>query len=177
VKLEAVHELDTPSAAESRASGEFYRWLCAKTLTWERRTQRTAEALPWRSPLASGCAYPGGEEPRRDPAVFLWDQPEPRRFDYCASVTTAALSGSVTELAEGYSALYARYSGRASRMSITHFETGTFGLLVKRPSKGKPIWEIAAEIGSRIPPEQWEGVPTDLARNLDHYLYGAPKEP
>jgi len=38
-----------------------------------------------------------------------------------------------------------------------------------------PIWETIAEIGKKIPEEEWAGVPTDLARNLEHYLYGSPK--
>jgi len=39
-----------------------------------------------------------------------------------------------------------------------------------------PIWETIAEIGKSIPEEEWDKVPTDLAANLDHYLYGEPKE-
>lgn len=39
----------------------------------------------------------------------------------------------------------------------------------------RPIWEIVAEIGRSAPPEAWAKVPTDGARNLDHYLYGHPK--
>lgn len=39
----------------------------------------------------------------------------------------------------------------------------------------KPIWEIALELGARIPEDELDQIPTDLARNLDHYLYGAPK--
>ena len=39
----------------------------------------------------------------------------------------------------------------------------------------RPIWEIIAEIGRSVPDEAWEDVPTDLSKNLDHYLYGAPK--
>ena len=38
-----------------------------------------------------------------------------------------------------------------------------------------PIWEVAAEIGESVPVEEWDKVPTDLSKNLDHYLYGAPK--
>jgi Arc/MetJ-type ribon-helix-helix transcriptional regulator len=38
-----------------------------------------------------------------------------------------------------------------------------------------PIWETIIKIGQSIPEEAWEGIPTDLARNLDHYLYGSPK--
>jgi hypothetical protein len=40
----------------------------------------------------------------------------------------------------------------------------------------KPIWEIVAEMGAEIAADEWKTVPTDLARNHDHYLYGAPKE-
>jgi hypothetical protein len=39
-----------------------------------------------------------------------------------------------------------------------------------------PIWETVVAIGARIPDEEWEKVPKDLSKNLDHYLYGAPKE-
>ena len=39
-----------------------------------------------------------------------------------------------------------------------------------------PIWETIAEIGRSIPEEEWNKVPIDLATNLDHYLYGEPKE-
>jgi hypothetical protein len=41
---------------------------------------------------------------------------------------------------------------------------------------GRPVWEEILEIGASIPHEVWETVPTDLSINLDHYLYGAPKE-
>lgn len=40
----------------------------------------------------------------------------------------------------------------------------------------RPIWEIVEEISSSVPKEEWEKLPTDLAKNLDHYLYGAPKQ-
>ena len=39
----------------------------------------------------------------------------------------------------------------------------------------RPIWEKIAEITARVPPEEWEKLPTDLAANHDHYLYGSPK--
>ena len=38
-----------------------------------------------------------------------------------------------------------------------------------------PIWEVLAELGETIPPDELERLPTDLARNVDHYLYGARK--
>ena len=40
----------------------------------------------------------------------------------------------------------------------------------------KPIWEVIAEIGATVPEEEWAKVPADLASNLDHYLYGTPKQ-
>ena len=39
----------------------------------------------------------------------------------------------------------------------------------------KPIWEIAAEIGARIPPEEKARMPHDGSINYKHYLYGSPK--
>jgi hypothetical protein len=37
----------------------------------------------------------------------------------------------------------------------------------------RPIWEIAREISASVPDDEWDRVPSDLALNLDHYLYGA----
>lgn len=39
----------------------------------------------------------------------------------------------------------------------------------------KPIWEEIIEASSRIPDEELEDLPTDLAANVDHYVYGLPK--
>jgi len=47
---------------------------------------------------------------------------------------------------------------------------------VSAPVDNRPIWEIIMELGASIPEEEWAKVPTDGAKNLDHYLYGAPKE-
>lgn len=44
------------------------------------------------------------------------------------------------------------------------------------PSPSKPIWEVALEIGASVSEDEWAKVPADLAKNLHHYLYGAPKE-
>jgi excisionase family DNA binding protein len=46
----------------------------------------------------------------------------------------------------------------------------------RRPSPDpRPIWEAVAEIGREIPDEEWAKLPNDASKNLDHYLYGAPK--
>jgi Arc/MetJ-type ribon-helix-helix transcriptional regulator len=41
----------------------------------------------------------------------------------------------------------------------------------------KPIWERILERTADIPDEEWDKVPTDLAEQHDHYLYGTPKRP
>jgi hypothetical protein len=40
----------------------------------------------------------------------------------------------------------------------------------------RPIWEVVDEINAGLPAGTWENVPTDGSINLDHYLYGAPKQ-
>jgi len=40
----------------------------------------------------------------------------------------------------------------------------------------RPIWELAEEINKGLPADTWDNVPTDGSINLDHYLYGAPKQ-
>jgi hypothetical protein len=39
----------------------------------------------------------------------------------------------------------------------------------------KPVWELFAEAFEDIPDEELEKLPTDLAANVDHYVYGLPK--
>jgi hypothetical protein len=40
----------------------------------------------------------------------------------------------------------------------------------------RPVWEVVDEINAGLPADTWEQVPTDGSINLDHYLYGAPKQ-
>lgn len=40
---------------------------------------------------------------------------------------------------------------------------------IKYDSGAKPIWEIAVEIGAKIPESEWEKVPRDLSKNFDFY--------
>lgn len=39
----------------------------------------------------------------------------------------------------------------------------------------RPVWKIIRDLGQQVPPEELAKLPTDLAKNLDHYLHGAPK--
>ena len=40
----------------------------------------------------------------------------------------------------------------------------------------RPIWEVVNEINAELPADTWDTVPADGSINLDHYLYGAPKQ-
>jgi hypothetical protein len=39
-----------------------------------------------------------------------------------------------------------------------------------------PIWERLAAIGAAVPADAWTGVPSDLAANVDEWLYGQKKD-
>jgi hypothetical protein len=39
-----------------------------------------------------------------------------------------------------------------------------------------PLWQSIVDLGASVPAEEWDRVPTDLAANLDHYLYGSSGE-
>ena len=49
----------------------------------------------------------------------------------------------------------------------------------ERPAPKRGLAAIVERVKERkkdIPPEEWADVPTDLAKNHKHYLYGHPKE-
>ena len=48
--------------------------------------------------------------------------------------------------------------------------------VLDKPTNQQPIWEFAQELMQDAPPEELAKLPTDSARNHDHYLYGAPKQ-
>lgn len=60
-------------------------------------------------------------------------------------------------------------------VTITHLSIQPIGE-VPYDETTRPIWEIIEEIGESVPGEEWAKVPNDLSKNLDHYLYGKPKE-
>jgi Arc/MetJ-type ribon-helix-helix transcriptional regulator len=41
----------------------------------------------------------------------------------------------------------------------------------------KPIWERIQDLTADVPAEEWDKLPTDLAEQHDHYIYGTPKRP
>lgn len=40
----------------------------------------------------------------------------------------------------------------------------------------RPIEDLLQELAKEVPNEEWEKLPSDLNDNLDHYLYGIPKQ-
>lgn len=48
--------------------------------------------------------------------------------------------------------------------------------LNRRVANDKPIWQIVEDVNTKLPADTWENVPSDGSTNLDHYLYGAPKQ-
>ncbi len=45
-----------------------------------------------------------------------------------------------------------------------------------KPTREFAWWEEIVAIGEAIPPEVRATIPRDSARNIDHYLYGDPKQ-
>ena len=43
--------------------------------------------------------------------------------------------------------------------------------------ENKPVWEEILELTADVPPEEWDKLPSDLAEQHDHYLYGTPRRP
>ena len=48
-------------------------------------------------------------------------------------------------------------------------------ILPPRDPNERHFWESWIEASKRIPEEELAKIPPDFSRNLDHYLYGAPK--
>jgi hypothetical protein len=65
--------------------------------------------------------------------------------------------------------------GRARITKIDELSLEAASRVEIKPKKS--IFEKVLELGASVPVEEWDKVPTDLAKNLDHYLYGAPKKP
>ena len=47
---------------------------------------------------------------------------------------------------------------------------------VSKPNKDSiSLWDEIDRLRAQVPPEEWDKLPTDLAKNVDHYLYGHKK--
>lgn len=68
--------------------------------------------------------------------------------------------------------------GRIDFAATTHHSTSTVtdAPTTREVPETRPLLDVIDELIAGVPESDWDSVPTDLARNLDHYLYGAPKE-
>jgi hypothetical protein len=46
----------------------------------------------------------------------------------------------------------------------------------RKPKLKRTFWDDLADIGRRIPEEELAKLPTDLAKNFDHYAHGSPRQ-
>ena len=76
------------------------------------------------------------------------------------------------EAASDFSSLLDRV--RAGAEVVIEHNSQPVALL--RPAlPSEPIEKVLAGIAQGVPDEDWFRVPTDLSKNLDHYLHGSPK--
>ena len=76
-------------------------------------------------------------------------------------------------LAEALAVLQAQE--RAGHDHGTPDTQGTPAPVAASPEAPKPIWELFEEASQQIPDEELTRLPTDLAAQVDHYVYGLPK--
>jgi hypothetical protein len=48
--------------------------------------------------------------------------------------------------------------------------------MIHYDTSARPIEDLLEELAKEIPKEEWDNLPRDLNDNLDHYLYGVPKQ-
>ncbi|HUA02082.1 MAG TPA: type II toxin-antitoxin system ParD family antitoxin [Candidatus Aquilonibacter sp.] len=48
---------------------------------------------------------------------------------------------------------------------------------VGREKSVQSIADLFASIAEEVPESEWAGVPSDLSKNLEHYLYGSQAKP
>ncbi len=65
-----------------------------------------------------------------------------------------------------------RVNGEANGSDADKTNTSTTPASTK---PDKPIWEKFIEASKEIPDEELDRLPTDLAAQVDHYIYGTPK--
>ncbi|MBW2615296.1 MAG: hypothetical protein JRD02_03850 [Deltaproteobacteria bacterium] len=47
---------------------------------------------------------------------------------------------------------------------------------IRYDKSARPIEDLLDELAKEIPQEEWDRLPSDSNDNLDHYLYGVPKQ-
>ncbi|MBW4691537.1 MAG: bleomycin hydrolase [Lyngbya sp. HA4199-MV5] len=60
-----------------------------------------------------------------------------------------------------------------STEAVSYFDRVVISLGGEEP---QPLWKQLVAIGNQVPEKEWAKLPTDLSRNFEHYMYGAPRE-
>ena len=55
-------------------------------------------------------------------------------------------------------------------------QTGNTSPVAARPSEAQLFWQRFLEASHHIPDEELDQLPPDLAAQVDHYIYGTPKQ-
>ena len=91
---------------------------------------------------------------------------------YNDSMGNRVIHISATEAASDFAALLDHV--RAGDEVVIEHDARPVAVL--RPAAPAPsLDKTSAAIAQDVPDEEWERVPRDLAKNLDHYLYGTSK--
>lgn len=45
----------------------------------------------------------------------------------------------------------------------------------KNPENTESLIDVVSRIAKTVPDSEWDRLPTDLSKNVDHYLYGTKK--
>jgi len=67
-------------------------------------------------------------------------------------------------------------SAKRRRWNARRAALTRWGKAPRPKAEYRPIWEVARELVASIPEKELRKLPSDGARQLDHYLYGAPKK-
>ena len=103
----------------------------------------------------------------------------------CVSVAfSPEQEGEVTRALRDHQTLRVQVRGRgefsAQGKPIRVTQVAEISLLpagqVPYDSEARPIEDILAELAAEVPAEEWNQLPPDLTDNIDHYLYGTPKQ-
>lgn len=68
----------------------------------------------------------------------------------------------------GFETRYARNGAKRASAATQHEQD-------EQPTDFEALMRMVEEVTKDVPDEVWDKVPTDMAKNLDHYLYGHRK--
>jgi len=103
----------------------------------------------------------------------LWERLEVPPTGFFCTQTTVSATGAVVTVWD-----LDAVGGEVSRVEAARVPANRFhaSRAAAAPRSHRPVWQIAAEITASVPDEEWEKLPTDLSKRVDHYLYGAPED-